>query len=185
MSNLTDVMIDLETLDVLPTATVLTIGAVRFDPYNDEIKNPTCKTLYIKVDMDSCDKHGLTVSDSTIEWWGKQSAEAQYEAFEAGDRVSLEDAMLQLHRFCQGATHIWSHGAAFDIVICENLFRAVGRGCPWKYYQARCTRTLYDLGVEPELPEVTAHDALADALNQTVALQGIFKKLGIKRLPPR
>ena len=29
----TDVMIDLETLDVTPTATILTIGAVKFDPF--------------------------------------------------------------------------------------------------------------------------------------------------------
>jgi len=29
------VMIDLETLDVLPTATILTIGAVKFDPFGD------------------------------------------------------------------------------------------------------------------------------------------------------
>ena len=29
----TDIMIDLETLDVLPTATILTIGAVKFDPF--------------------------------------------------------------------------------------------------------------------------------------------------------
>ena len=43
MSALTDVMIDLETLDVLPTATVLTIGAVKFDPYNNEVDNPTCE----------------------------------------------------------------------------------------------------------------------------------------------
>lgn len=182
MAKLSDVMIDLETLDTTPTATVLTIGAVRFDPYNDDAENPTCKVLYIKVDIDSCDKYGLTTSEDTINWWSKQSAEAQYEAFEAGDRVPLEEAMLQLHKFCQGASRIWSHGAAFDIVICENLFKVVGRGCPWKYWQARCTRTLYDLGVAPELPEVTAHDALADAINQTVALQGIFRKLNIKRL---
>ena len=29
-------MIDLETLDVLPTATVLTIGAVKFDPFGED-----------------------------------------------------------------------------------------------------------------------------------------------------
>ena len=34
----TDIMIDLETLDVLPTSTILTIGAVKFDPFGDDIK---------------------------------------------------------------------------------------------------------------------------------------------------
>lgn len=177
----TSIMIDLETLDTLPTATVLTIGAVKFDITNNELENPTCDTLYVKVDLESCDKYNLTISDSTIEWWSKQSAEAQYEAFESQPRVPLDNAMLQLYRFCNGCSEVWSHGAPFDIVICENLFRTVGRGIPWKYYQARDTRTMFDLGIEPDLPEVTAHDALADALNQTIALQKIFAQLGIKR----
>ena len=37
----TDIMIDLETLDVLPTATVLTIGAVKFDLNGDELDDST------------------------------------------------------------------------------------------------------------------------------------------------
>ena len=32
-----DVMIDLETLDTTPTATILTIGAVKFDPFGDKL----------------------------------------------------------------------------------------------------------------------------------------------------
>ena len=30
-------MIDLETLDVTPTATILTMGAVKFDPFGDDV----------------------------------------------------------------------------------------------------------------------------------------------------
>ena len=41
----TDVMIDLETLDVTPTATVLTIGAVKFDPFGDDVAEPDCAVL--------------------------------------------------------------------------------------------------------------------------------------------
>ena len=36
----TDIMIDLETLATTPNAAVLTIGAVRFDPFGDDMKEP-------------------------------------------------------------------------------------------------------------------------------------------------
>jgi hypothetical protein len=61
----TDLMIDLETLDVTPTASILTIGAVRFDPFGDDVNEPSCDKFYVTVDLDSCDRLGLTVSDST------------------------------------------------------------------------------------------------------------------------
>jgi hypothetical protein len=48
----TDIMIDLETLDVLPTATILTIGAVKFDPFGDELSDPKMEKFYVKVDVD-------------------------------------------------------------------------------------------------------------------------------------
>jgi len=56
------VMIDLETLDVLPTATILTIGAVKFDPFGD-LQKEKQDTFYVKVDIDSCDRIGATVSN--------------------------------------------------------------------------------------------------------------------------
>ena len=39
-------MIDLETLDVFPTATVLSLGAVKFNPTNDEEPH---SELYLKI----------------------------------------------------------------------------------------------------------------------------------------
>ena len=75
-----DVMIDLETLDVIPSATVLTIGAVKFDPFGDDVKNKQSESFYVKVDIDSCDKLGLTTSSATLDWWSQQSQAAQDEA---------------------------------------------------------------------------------------------------------
>ena len=92
-------MIDLETLDVLPTATVLSIGAVKFDPYGDDVESPDCEKFYVRVDIDSCDTLGLTTSDATIEWWANQSDEAQEEAFNPEGRVDIKDAMDQLYKF--------------------------------------------------------------------------------------
>ena len=120
---LSDIMIDLETLATSPNAAVLTIGAVKFDPFNIETDNPTCEKFYVKVDLDSCDELGLDVNDDTIAWWGQQSKEAQEEAFSTEGRIHIREAFDRLYKFSWGAKRVWSHGASFDTVICENIFR--------------------------------------------------------------
>jgi DNA polymerase III epsilon subunit-like protein len=174
---LTDVMIDLETLDVLPTATILTIGAVKFDPFGDDVNNPTCEKFYVRVDVDSCDRIGCTVSQSTLDWWANQSQAAQNEAFDPANRIPIEDALQQLYKFCWGAKRVWSHGVGFDLIILENLFRKVGRSIPWSFWEARDTRTLYDIGINPNRPPVLAHHALEDAWNQAVGVQNVLNTL--------
>jgi hypothetical protein len=173
----TDVMIDMETLDVLPTATILTIGAVRFDPFGDDVKDPAMDKFYVKVDIDSCDRLGCTVSQSTLDWWGNQSKEAQEEAFNPNDRIDIADAMTQLYKFCWGAKRVWSHGASFDVVICERLFREIGKAVPWSFWEVRDTRTLFDIGINPNRPPVLKHHALEDAWNQAVGVQNVFRTL--------
>lgn len=173
----TDIMIDLETLDTTPTATILTIGAVKFDPFGNDVKNPTCQKLYLKVDLDSCDRIGLTVSPRTIEWWGQQDPKAQAEAFDPEGRIQIEDAFAQLYKFCWGAKRVWSHGASFDVPICEHVFRTIGKAVPWQFWEVRCTRTLYDIGINPNRPPVLKHHALEDAWNQAVGVQNVFNTL--------
>ena len=170
-------MIDLETLDVLPTATILTIGAVKFDPFGDDVKNPTCEKFYVRVDVDSCDRIGCTISQSTLDWWANQSQAAQNEAFDPANRIPIEDALQQLYKFCWGAKRVWSHGVGFDLIILENLFRKVGRSIPWSFWEARDTRTLYDIGINPNRPPVLAHHALEDAWNQAVGVQNVLNTL--------
>ena len=177
MSNNTDVMIDLETLDVTPTATILTIGAVKFDPFSNELDVPTCEKFYVKVDVDSCDRLGATVSTATLDWWASQSKEAQEEAFSPDGRIDIVDAMSQLYKFCWGAKRVWSHGAGFDVPICEFYYRKIGKAIPWQFWEVRDTRTLFDLGIDPKRPPVLKHHALEDAWNQAVGVQHVFQTI--------
>lgn len=174
---LSDVMIDLETLDVLPTATILTIGAVKFDPFGDDLNEPSCEKFYVKVDIDSCDAIGGTVSPSTLEWWASQSKEAQEDAFDPNNRIKIEDALNQLYKFCWGAKRVWSHGVGFDLIILENYFRKIEKAVPWQFWEMRDTRTLFDIGINPERATVTAHNALADALDQALGVQRVYRTL--------
>jgi len=173
----TDVMIDLETLDVLPSATILTIGAVKFDPFGDDMREKNCEKFYVKVDIDSCDRLGLTTSADTINWWSQQTEAAQNEAFSTEDRIPIHEAVNKLYKFCWGAKRVWSHGAGFDIIILEHVFAKLNKKVPWSFWEVRDTRTLFDIGIDPERPPVLAHHALEDAWNQAVGVQNVLRTL--------
>jgi hypothetical protein len=173
----TDVMIDLETLATSTDAAILTIGAVKFDPFGKDIQEPAMDSFYLRVDLDSCDRIGLVTNDDTIAWWAQQSKEAQEEAFGEDNRVDIADAMAQLYKFCWGAKRVWSNGAASDVPICETEFKRVGKAIPWSFWQVRDVRTAFDLGINPHRPPVTAHHALQDAWNQAVGIQNVYGTL--------
>ena len=170
----TDVMIDLETLATSTDACVLTIGAVRFDPYGKDVDEPAMDSFYVKVDIDSCNELGLAVNDDTIAWWSQQDKQAQAEAFEGNDRIHIRDAFDQLYKFCWGAKRVWSNGAAFDIPICETVYKKLNKAIPWSFWQVRDVRTAFDLGIDPKRPPVLAHHALQDAWNQAVGIQNVY-----------
>jgi hypothetical protein len=173
----TDVMIDLETLATSTDAVILTIGAVKFDPFGSDIKEPAMDSFYVKVDIDSCDELGLVSNDDTIAWWAQQSKEAQAEAFEGDDRVHIREAFDRLYKFCWGAKRVWSNGAAFDVPICEHVYKKLNKAIPWSFWAVRDVRTAFDLGINPNRPPVMAHHALQDAWNQAVGIQNVYNTL--------
>jgi len=173
----TDVMIDLETLATSTDAVILTIGAVKFDPFGSDIKEPAMDSFYVKVDIDSCDELGLVSNDDTIAWWAQQDKAAQAEAFEGDDRIHIREAFDKLYKFCWGAKRVWSNGASFDVPICEHVYRKLNKAIPWPFWAVRDVRTAFDLGINPNRPPVLAHHALQDAWNQAVGIQNVYNTL--------
>lgn len=169
-------MVDLETMAVSPRAVVLSLGAVHFNPYG----NGYGDKLYFKIDLDDQDKLGREIDPNTLDWWAKQDPAIMEEAFSPEGRISLADAMDQFHKFAWGCDCFWSHGAGFDIVILENIMRQLGRSLPWNYWQIRDTRTIFDLGFDPDMPQGSKHDALQDAIRQAVGVQNIYAKMKIR-----
>jgi len=166
-------MVDLETLATSPDAVILTIGAVTFDPASNKIFDK----LYYRVDVESCDRLGMTVNDDTVEWWSKQAADVQTEAFAEDNRVPIEEVIEKFHKFAWSCDAFWSHGATFDLVILDCYYRKLNKVPPWNFWQIRDTRTLFDLGYDPEMPKEGLHNALEDASRQAVGVQTIYRKL--------
>jgi hypothetical protein len=169
-------MIDLETLDVQPTAAILTIGAVKFNPkITTSVDDLREKTLLLRLDLDAQFELGFTYSDDTINWWADQPKEVKDAAF-YGDRISLQDGLDKLHSFVWNSDRFWSQGS-FDYVILEHLYRKMQRTPAWNYWQVRDSRTLFDF-IDGNLNRKTGHhDAAEDAVQQAVAVQRALKKI--------
>ena len=172
-----DIMLDLETLSTRPDATILTFGACKFDPYT---QTDIDKGIYFSINVDEQTELGLHVDDNTVEWWGRQAEDVREEALGDGDRISLEQFTQELNRFIVGANNIWAQGPVFDIVILENLYRQLGKPCPWQFWQIRDSRTLLSTHGDPrEKNKAGLHNALEDCVSQAQAVQYIFKQCGI------
>ena len=169
-------MVDLETMAVSPNAVVLTLGAVHFNPFGAG----TSDKLYMRISIDDQDTLNREVDPNTLDWWAKQDAKIMEEAFSPDDRVPLAEAIDRFHKFAWGCDAFWSHGSVFDIVILENIYRQLGKPVPWQFWQIRDTRTLFDLGWDPDMPKGGLHDALQDAIRQAAGVQNIYSKLKIK-----
>lgn len=169
-------MVDMETMAVTPNAVVLSLGAVHFNPYGSGYSDK----IYFRINIDDQDALNREVDPSTLDWWSKQDPAIMEEAFSPDNRISLVDAMDQFHKFAWGCDKFWSHGATFDLVIIENIYRQLNKPLPWNYWQLRDTRTLFDLGFDPDMPTGSKHDALQDAIRQAVGVQNMYRKLNIR-----
>jgi len=181
MSN--EIMLDLETLSTKNNASILTIGAIRFDRNSFKVKDQ----FYKRITKESNEHFNRDFNQDTINWWTKQSDQAQKEIFENKDRINLSTALQELSIFCRGAKAIWANGVAFDIPILESAYEACNLDVPWKFWIVRDTRTIYDLGNinlnsfkrQNEL-DTDHHNALADCYFQAKSVQKAYKHFGVK-----
>jgi len=173
-------MVDLETLATTPNSVILTLGAVKFDPWGPNVDRSEHNILYRRIETESCETLGMIIDPGTLEWWGKQSPEIIDEAFNPENRFPINQVIDEFHKFAWGCDAFWSHGSVFDIMILETYYRKLGKAFPWNFWQIRDTRTIFDLGYDPEMPKHAKHNALEDAYRQAVGVQNMFRKVARK-----
>lgn len=172
-------MIDLETLGVEPDCVIMTLGAIKFDPFTDAEPH---SGLYLRCDVDEQTAMGRTIDDNTLAWWAKQDDAIKEEAFGDHDRVSMDELTRSINKFCVGLDVLWCQGPLFDYAILQNLYKQVGKPCPWNYWQIRDSRTLF--AMMPSDPrkaiQESLHNALADCYYQAKCVQQSYKHFGVK-----
>lgn len=173
-----EIMVDLETLSRRKNAVILAIAAIKFNRKDKHEDLDIMEKFYMRVDKDSCIEYGLHVDQETVKWWKKQDKSIQEEIF-GKPRDSLKTTLTNFSQWYGNCTGIWSHGASFDIPILEESYAACGMEVPWKYWDIKDTRTLYDIaGIKKtDLPTEKLHHPLYDCWRQ---IWGV--KEGMKRI---
>ena len=175
-------MLDLESLGTRPDCAILTLGAVKFDPFTPDAFG---SSLYFRIDVDEQLANGREIQEDTLAWWAKQADDVREEALGTEGRVSLETMYKDLNRFCVGIENIWCQGPAFDIVILENIYRQMGWPTPWQFWQIRDSRTLFGVHGDPrEKGKAGLHNALEDCISQAQGVQEIYRSLKLARPTP-
>lgn len=176
-----DIMLDIETLGTRPECVILTLGAVKFNPFDIDVEPGP--GLYMRIDVDEQLALGREVQEDTLQWWMNQAEDVREEALGESDRVSLDTMYKDLNRFLVGAKNIWCQGPAFDMVILENIYRQCGWPTPWQFWQIRDSRTLFGVHGDPRVKgKVGLHNALEDCVSQAKGVQQVFHKHNIVKL---
>ncbi|HGG9077361.1 TPA: 3'-5' exonuclease [Enterobacter hormaechei subsp. xiangfangensis] len=178
-------MIDLESMGKKPTAPIVAIGAVFFDPQSGVLG----AEFYVAVDLSSAMDQGATPDGDTILWWLKQSAEAST-AICTDDTRHIADALSELSAFISRNSDnprylkVWGNGANFDNVILRSAYERAGHTCPWQFWNDSDVRTMVLLGKQLEFDpkrnmpfDGIAHNALSDARHQAKYVSAIWQRL--------
>jgi len=176
------VMLDLETWGTRPGSALRSIGAIAFDA-----SGRIGREFYMNIGDITCRDVGLEVDPATVEWWDKQSQKAR-DALEV-DQQPLNLVVDAFHEWfvAEGAVYIWSHGANFDEPLWTAAAHACGRKVPWKYWDSRCTRTLFHLAqldtrrIQRSAGRV-AHNALDDCRFQIECVHMAYMMLRAEAL---
>lgn len=170
-----NVMVDLETLDTVPGAVILSIGAVFFD------ETGLGTEFYKVVHRRSCEDLGMTVSADTLAWWSRQSIEASQVLRDAelDGENTITSVLNEFNDFLkqEKGIKVWGNGADFDNPLLAVAYRRAGVKQGWLPYNGRCYRTLKN--VAANVPGVarqgTYHNALHDAKTQAQHVIDIYQ----------
>jgi len=198
-------MVDVETMGLKEDCPILTIGAVLFDPYEqDDVGTLEKRAFLRRVDVQDAVEQSGRVEGSTLKWWLQQEDAAIKELVHE-DTVPMVVAMRDLRRYLADrapeleddffpgfskfpiACALWAKSPDFDCAKLRHTADRVGETLPLRFFQWRCVRTVQDLAW-PEGPDArpvfkagVAHDARADAVQQALMVQAAYKELGLSK----
>jgi len=186
-----DIMVDLETMDNVPSAAIVAIGAVQCNLATGE----TGSTFYRVVDLKGQQELNMTLNPETIYWWLENPPGARAALCVEG-KILLTDMCKNfrkwlLHIDPSGEKlRLWGNGASFDNAIIRYAYRQCDYELPIKFWNDRDMRTI--VGFYPRQMQETwrrktlrqgeHHNALDDAKHQVRYCSTILTELGVKEL---
>lgn len=183
------IIIDNETLDIAPSAVLLTIAAVAVEI--EDGKTTVLSRWYRRLQWDTGYRQtDRSISQITVDWWLEQSDAAFEEAFDDdGRRLPIWLAMHSLNTWLEFHPYpIWGNGSDFDNAQLQDAFKQ--QGLRWPYWRNRCLRSqrglVLDLYPDTKLAEFPAnkikHHALHDAEHEAEALAVLLHTLTLPNI---
>lgn len=192
-----DIMLDLETMDNVPSAAIVAIGAIQCNLTTGE----TGSKFYRVIDLNGQQNLNMTINANTLYWWLEQSEGAR-RALTVDGKISLMDMCITFSQWLGSIDpsgeklRLWGNGASFDNAIIRYAYRQCGTelhsdtGPGVKFWNDRDMRTI--VGFYPrQMQEIwrhsnlrrgIAHNALDDAKHQVRYCSEILSELGVKEL---
>lgn len=174
------IMVDIETLSTAVNATVLSVGAVEFDPMSGKIE----REFYSKLDLTN--QAGRHIDVNTMQWWIKQclvnTDNIEFLTKPNLYKENIDFVLVRLGAFLVGNdTHyvkraegyekiaLWACDPDFDLAVLADLYKEHNLILPWKYSEPKSVRTVRMLtqiaGIDvPQ--EAISHNALDDCIRQ-------------------
>lgn len=205
--NYPNVMLDIEALCTAPTnrAVIVSVGMVKFDIREKDdwstLKEPG-RWFYAPLPMQMQLDAGRTVEARTLQWWLKQSKsvqealcipdeeDAQQEVLSdtlTGAVELMQDFLMPWVEEDANVRHValWAKPGHFDCPKLETLFTDFGYDFPVPWWCYRCMMS-YKVAAKlvgvrdpkiPKSPDMVAHNALDDAREQVLELQGWYQSI--------
>jgi len=156
-----EMMFDLETLDTVPNAIVLSVGAVIFETFLNPATglekltwNPIGR-YYRRLNIQTQIDLGRSMSEATLLWWMQQDLTAREEALApVTERRDCWAVLNGLNDFASqftdpssgthnySITRFWANPSTFDFPIWDSLAANLAAPVPWRYNQFRDVRTV-------------------------------------------
>ncbi len=201
-----DIMVDIETMATSDTAVILSIGAIRFNAFDDaplwdeEKQEVLCPNFYTVVHRET--QKGRTIDPSTQQWWDSPArAEAKAQIVNDPNKVHLIDALDQLWDFMKGDPEQghkktgkgWGCAPSFDQSIIAhaneqfgiNKLKGTKMGLPIAFYNEMDVRTVenfvFGQKYRSEHRAGTYHNALDDCITQAIMVKEAAKVVAAGR----
>lgn len=128
-------ILDIEAIDNKPSAVVLDVAAIIFDPFADDkftdIVSNQQNIFYRKFVVQTQVKDGRSVGKSTLEWWMKQSPEAKAIVRPSANDIELSEGLNELYTWLMSKDfnmkfdRAFSRGPSFDFSILSDASQAL------------------------------------------------------------
>lgn len=180
------VMVDIESLDVKPGGVILSIGAVKFDPYSfNTFEELLEDSFQLRIKLSSSLSAGYNINADTLCWWMQQDDDARKSLFlddEIAEPIGTVLRAFVAYLKKTQCGELWSNGH-MDIsminVYAQGIFGAdiihYRKWCDMRTFQKTMCSTTEEMWPIEKPPKMIPHNAAHDSAYQAMIVQQIIR----------